>query len=73
MLQYVVHVESSIFTLGCESCELGKHHCATYQSQVNNRNSSAFELVHSDIWGPNRVPSVKGVDIISFLLMTSLA
>ena len=44
----VIPVEFSISSLGCESYELGKHHCATFQSQVNNRNSFAFELVHFD-------------------------
>jgi len=39
---------------------LGKHYRATYQSQVNNRSTSAFKLVHSDVWNPNCVPSVKG-------------
>jgi len=56
----LVRVESFIFTLGCESYELGKHHHATYQHRVNNRNSIALELVHSDVWGPSHVPSVKG-------------
>ena len=31
-LQSVIPIESSISTLGYESCELGKHYCATYQS-----------------------------------------
>ena len=31
-LRSVVHIESFIFSLGWESCELGKHHHATYQS-----------------------------------------
>jgi len=64
--------ESSVSTLGCESCELGKHHRATYQSRVNNRSSSAFELVHPDVWSPCRIPSVKSFRY-EFLLMTSLA
>jgi len=55
----VIPVESSISSLGCESCELGKHHRAIFQSRVNNRSSSAFELVHSNVWGPSRVPSIK--------------
>ena len=59
-LQSVVHVEPSISSLGCESCELDKHHCATFQSRVNNRISFVFELVYSDVWGPSRVPSIKG-------------
>ena len=48
-LRSVIHIESSISFLGCDSCELGTHHRATFQSRVNNRSSSAFELVHSDV------------------------
>jgi len=59
-LQSIILIESSISSLGCESCELGKHHRATFQSRVNNRSSFAFELVHSDIWGPSRVPYIQG-------------
>jgi len=59
-LRSVIPIESSISSLGCESCELDKHHCTTFQSWVNNRNSSAFELVHSNVWGPSHVPSIKG-------------
>ena len=58
--QSVILIESFISSLGCESCELGKNHRATFQSRVNNRSNSAFELVHSDVWGPNHVPSIKG-------------
>jgi len=72
-MRSVIPVESSISFLDCESCELGKHHCATFQSQVNSRSSSVFELVHSDVWGPSRVPSIiKGLHIFCSLLMTSL-
>jgi len=56
----IISVESSISSLGCESCELGKHHCATFSSRVNSRSSSPFESVHSYIWGPSRMPSIKG-------------
>ena len=62
----VVPIKSSVSSLGCESCELGKHHHATYPSQVINRSSSAFELIHCDIWGPSRIPSIK--DFRYFLL-----
>jgi len=48
-LRSVILFESSISSLGCESCELDKHHRATFQSQVNNCNSFAFELDHSDV------------------------
>jgi len=39
---------------------MSKHHHVSFSSRVNNHNSSAFELVHSDVWGPSRVPSSKG-------------
>jgi len=60
MLWSVVLIDSSVSTLGDESCELGKHYRTTYQSRINNHSSFVFELVHSDVWGPSRVPSVKG-------------
>ena len=34
----VIPIEFSISFFGCESCELGKHHRATFQSRVNYRN-----------------------------------
>ena len=68
-LRSVVPITSSISSLGCESCELNKHHRATYQSRVNNRSNFAFELVHSDVWGPSRVPSIK--DFRYFLLFVN--
>jgi len=68
----VVPIESSVSTLRFESYELNKHCRATYQSRVNNRSSFVFELVHSDILGSSRVPSVKDFKYFLFLLMTSL-
>jgi len=59
-LRSVVPFEFFVFTLGCASCELDKHHHATYQSGVNNRISFAFELVLLDVWDFCRVPLVKG-------------
>ena len=56
----VIPIESSVSFLGCESCELGKHYSATFQSHVNKHSSSTFELVYSDVWGPSRIPSIKG-------------
>jgi len=47
----VVLITSSVSSLECESCELAKQHHATYQTRVNNRSSSVFKLVHSDVWG----------------------
>ena len=54
-----IPIEFFISSLGCESYELGKHHRATFPSRVNSHNSSAFELFHSDVWGPNCMPSIK--------------
>lgn len=71
-LRSVVHIQSSLFTLGYESCGLGKHCRATYQSRVNKHSSFAFELVHSNVWSPCHVLSVKGLGILFCLLMTSL-
>ena len=47
-LWFVVPITFFVSSLGCEFCELGKYHLATYQSQVNDRSSSVFKLVHSD-------------------------
>jgi len=38
---------------------MGKHNRVSFPSRVNNSSSLAFELVHSDVWGPSRVPSSK--------------
>ena len=65
-IRSVILVKSSIFSLICESCELGKHHRATFLSRVNSRNSSPFELAYSDILGHSRMPSIK--DFRYFLL-----
>ena len=59
-IRSVIPVEFSVSSLGCEFCELGKHHRVIFPSRVNNRSSSPFELVHSDIWDPSRMPSIKG-------------
>ena len=50
----------SLFTLDCESCQLGKHIRATFSRNTEGRLESIFSLVHSDIWGPSRVSSTLG-------------
>ena len=72
-IRSVSHVKSSISSLGCESCELGKHHRATFQSRVNSRSSSVFALVYSDVWVLVVCPLLRVLDIFYSLLMTSLA
>jgi len=39
---------------------MGKHYRVSFSSLVNNRSSSVFELVYSDVWGTSCVPSSKG-------------
>ncbi|GAB2292252.1 hypothetical protein Dimus_038193 [Dionaea muscipula] len=50
----------SVSQLFCESCQLAKHHRATYLSRNNTRASTPFELVHSDIWRPCPIQSRVG-------------
>ncbi|KAL0446502.1 UNVERIFIED_CONTAM: Retrovirus-related Pol polyprotein from transposon TNT 1-94 [Sesamum latifolium] len=57
-LKKVLPIESS--RLDCESCELGKHHRASFPPRIDKRSSSPFTLVHSDIWGPCRLESIAG-------------
>jgi len=38
---------------------MGNHHRVSFSSRINNRSSSTFELVHSDVWGPSRMSSSK--------------
>ncbi|CAL5365889.1 unnamed protein product [Camellia sinensis] len=43
----------------CESCQLGKQHRASFAPSLN-KSLVPFSLIHSDVWGPSRVLSVKG-------------
>ncbi|KAL0444011.1 UNVERIFIED_CONTAM: Retrovirus-related Pol polyprotein from transposon TNT 1-94 [Sesamum latifolium] len=44
--------------LECESCELGKHHRASFPPRIEKCSSYPFTLVHSDSWGPCRFESI---------------
>ena len=44
----------------CESCQLGKHHRSSYSSHDGIPSSAPFDLLHCDIWGPSRTPSISG-------------
>jgi len=71
-LRSVISIESSFSTLGCASCEMDKHYRVSFQTRVNNHSSFTFELVHSDVWGPSRVPSSKNFRyFLIFFLMIS--
>ncbi|RVW91957.1 Retrovirus-related Pol polyprotein from transposon RE1 [Vitis vinifera] len=47
---------STLSSLPCESCQLGKHTRVSFPKRLNNRAKSPFELVHTDVWGPCRLP-----------------
>ncbi|KAK3034070.1 hypothetical protein RJ639_034295 [Escallonia herrerae] len=48
-----------ISSVDCESCHFTKHHRSSLSPRVNKRVESAFELVHSDVWGRNGVAERK--------------
>ena len=59
---------SSLSTLDCESCQLGKHTRSTFLRRPESRAESIFSLVHSDIWGPSRISSILGFHyFVSFI------
>ncbi|RVX02464.1 Retrovirus-related Pol polyprotein from transposon RE2 [Vitis vinifera] len=41
---------STLSSLACESCQLGKHTRVSFLKRLNNRAKSSFELVHTDVW-----------------------
>ena len=51
---------STLSSLTCESCQLGKHTRVSFPQRFNNRAKSPFELVHTDVWGPCRITSTLG-------------
>ncbi|RVW97625.1 Retrovirus-related Pol polyprotein from transposon RE2 [Vitis vinifera] len=40
---------STLLSLPCESCQLGKHTRVSFLKRLNNRAKSPFELVHTDV------------------------
>ncbi|RVW76761.1 Retrovirus-related Pol polyprotein from transposon RE2 [Vitis vinifera] len=58
--QKMVPSFSSLSSLACESCQLGKHTRVSFPKRLNNRTKSPFELVHTDVWGPCRTASTLG-------------
>ncbi|RVW45079.1 Retrovirus-related Pol polyprotein from transposon RE2 [Vitis vinifera] len=51
---------STLSSLACESCQLGKHTRVSFPKRLNNRAKSPFELVHTDVWGSCRTASTLG-------------
>ena len=51
---------SSLSSIKCESCQLGKHTHVSFPKRLDQRTKSHFELSHIDIWGPFQVESTLG-------------
>ena len=51
---------SSLSSIECESCQLGKHTRVSFPKHLDQWTKSPFELVHTDIWGPSRAESTLG-------------
>ena len=43
----------------CETCELAKHHRTTFPPTTYH-STRPFSIIHSDVWGPSRVPNRTG-------------
>ena len=43
----------------CEICQFSKHTRNTYPTHIH-KPTHPFSLIHSDVWGPSRVPNVTG-------------
>ncbi|KAL6316301.1 hypothetical protein AAG906_017934 [Vitis piasezkii] len=51
---------STLSSLACESCQLGKHTRVLFPKCLNNWTKSPFELVYTDVWGLCRTASTLG-------------
>ena len=51
---------STLSSLACESCQLGKHTRVSFPKRLNNWENYHFELVHTDVWGPCWTASTLG-------------
>ena len=47
--QKMVPCFSTLSSLACESCQLGKYTSVSFPQRLNNRAKSHFELVHTDV------------------------
>ena len=59
-LRKMVSRFSSLSSLECESCQLGKHTRGLFLEHLESRTKSPFELVHIDVWGSSRTASTLG-------------
>ena len=44
---------SSLSSIECESCQLGKHTRVPFPKCLDQRAKAPFKLVHTDVWGPS--------------------
>ena len=51
---------SSLSSLECELCQLGKHTRISFVMHLDPRTKFPFELVYTDVWGPSRSASTLG-------------
>ena len=51
---------SSLSSIECESCQLGKHTRVSFPKHLDQRTKSPFELVHTDVWGSSQAESTLG-------------
>ena len=58
--QIMVPRFSSLSSIKCESCQLGKHTRVPFPRCLNQLTKSPFELIHTDVWGPYRTESTLG-------------
>ena len=51
---------SSLFSIECESCQLGKHIPVSFPKPLDHWTMSLFNLVHTHVWGPSLITSTLG-------------
>ena len=51
---------SSLSSIECESCHLGKHTRVSFPKRLDHRTKSPFKLVHTNILSPSRAKSTLG-------------
>ena len=51
---------SSLSSLECETCQLGKYTRVLFPKHLESQTKSPFEFVHIDVWGPSQTVSTLG-------------
>ncbi|RVW66051.1 Retrovirus-related Pol polyprotein from transposon TNT 1-94 [Vitis vinifera] len=51
--------KSDISGFRCDICELAKSHCVSFPL-ILNKSPFPFMVIHSDVWGPSKVPTLSG-------------